>query len=53
MKKRNSEKCEIYDILMEIKYKLGKIEEKINQHEKIIYVVLTGIITLLIKVFLL
>lgn len=40
-------------LLLEIKYKLGIIEEKIKNHEKLIYIILGSILTLIIKVFLL
>ena len=40
-------------LLLEIKYKLGKIEAKLSNHEKLIYIILSSLIAIIVKVFLL
>jgi hypothetical protein len=43
----------LFTEVLNINYKLGKIESKIVMLEKLIYIILTSILALLVKVFLL
>lgn len=40
-------------LVMDIHYDLGLIKAKLNTHEKLIYIILSSILALLVKVFLL
>lgn len=57
MKKQKNDCLKINDnilkILLEIKYKIVKIETKLGYHEKLIFLILGSIIAIIIKVFLL
>jgi hypothetical protein len=43
----------LFTEVLNINYKLGKIESKLVMLEKLIYIILTSILALLVKVFLL
>lgn len=57
MKKTSNKTCDVDPdiniLLLEIKYKLGKIEGKLSTHEKLIYAILGSLVAIIVKIFLL